>query len=424
MKRIVLLLAAAWLSLDSSFARDDVDVTKPVQVIEARVPIQVTGPGAQKSFKFAVWKSLLDPTEIAGGVASGLFCSNTRPLYYVKGFDTMMLNSVSHAFHEEAAKAGYAANERDKSVFEQKVGSGTDFRVGATLLEVDFRYCGSTEGKGSAYGKIKWEVFSERLQRVIYTADIAASMSARDSAIAQLEFRQRFARALVDNLLGDPNFAEAVRTEGEGSASPAAAPAPLALSRGQAVAGDVSHNAPALQAAVVTIESGTVSGTGFFISQEGYLLTNQHVVSDAKFVRVRLSDGRTMVGEVLRGDRPRDVALVKTDPIATAVLAARAGEARVGEDVYVLGSPLGNTLSGTLTKGVLSAHRVLDGVSFLQSDAAVNPGNSGGPLMDVDGRVIGITDIGSNAHGLGLFIPIDEAIEKLGLTISGRDSSR
>ena len=96
----------------------------------------------------------------------------------------------------------------------------------------------------------------------------------------------------------------------------------------------------------------------------------------------------------------------------------RTAAPQVGEEVYALGSPYGQTLSGTLTRGVLSARRVLEGVAYLQSDVAINPGSSGGPLIDAQGRVLGITQLG-NAQGVGLFIPIDDVLEKLALVLVG-----
>jgi S1-C subfamily serine protease len=183
----------------------------------------------------------------------------------------------------------------------------------------------------------------------------------------------------------------------------------------------VAQSGEALLKAVVTVESGTGSGSGFFIGREGYLLTNLHVVADAKFVRIKLANGRAVVGEVLRADRIRDVALLRTEPGVAPVLAVRASEPQIGEDVYAAGSPFGAQLSGSLTRGVLSARRVLESQPFLQSDVALSPGNSGGPLLDASGQVIGITQMGVAQPGRGssvnLFIPIGEALQRLGLQL-------
>ena len=112
------------------------------------------------------------------------------------------------------------------------------------------------------------------------------------------------------------------------------------------------------------------------------------------------------------------MALLLTDPINFDVLGLRPDAAQVGDEVYALGSPFGAVLSGSLSKGVLSARRVLEGVPFLQSDVAINPGSSGGPLLDARGRVIGIAQLGSKSAGVNLFIPIDEALEKLSLSVT------
>ena len=157
------------------------------------------------------------------------------------------------------------------------------------------------------------------------------------------------------------------------------------------------------------------TGSGFFVSGDGYLITNYHVVRDSKFVKIKLATGR----ELLKVDQERDVALVKTEPVVFPALPIRAGEANVGEEVYVLGSPLGETFSGSLTRGVLSGHRLLGERRYIQSDASVLPGSSGGPLLDNRGAVIGMTVSGvrSAVGNMSLFIPIAEALQKLGVEI-------
>jgi S1-C subfamily serine protease len=172
-----------------------------------------------------------------------------------------------------------------------------------------------------------------------------------------------------------------------------------------------------LRAAVVTINNGKGTGSGFFVSPDGYLITNQHVVGDVTFVKVKIATGRELVGEVLKSDAKRDVALIKTEPIGAATLGIRTTEANVGDEVYVIGSPLGERFSGTLTRGILSGYRTLNEQRFLQSDAAILPGNSGGPLLDASGKVVGITKAGTFVGNLNLFIPIGEAITALSLEV-------
>ncbi len=158
-------------------------------------------------------------------------------------------------------------------------------------------------------------------------------------------------------------------------------------------------------------------GSGFIISSDGYLLTNAHVVSGATEVNVRLTDKREFKAKVVGSDRRTDVALLKIN--ATGLPVARIGDpnkVRVGEWVAAIGSPFG--FENTVTAGIVSAKsRALPDdsyVPFIQTDVAVNPGNSGGPLFNMNGEVVGInSQIYSRSggyQGLSFAIPIDVAM--------------
>jgi serine protease Do len=158
-------------------------------------------------------------------------------------------------------------------------------------------------------------------------------------------------------------------------------------------------------------------GSGFLVSSDGYLITNEHVVGRASAVRIRWSDGFETQGEVIRTDKRRDVALVKTEPHGRTPLALRRDAPVVGEKVFAVGTPLKESLQNTVTQGVVSANRIIDGFAFIQSDVAVDHGNSGGPLLDEKGRVIGITEMtlvdDGTQRGLNAFIPIGDALDFL-----------
>jgi serine protease Do len=158
-------------------------------------------------------------------------------------------------------------------------------------------------------------------------------------------------------------------------------------------------------------------GSGFIVSPDGVILTNAHVVAGADEVTVRLTDQREFKAKVLGTDKMTDVAVLKID--AKNLPAVTIGDpkaARVGEWVVAIGAPYG--LDNTVTSGIISAKsRSLPGdaaVPFIQTDAAVNPGNSGGPLFDLKGQVIGInSQIFSRSggfQGLAFAIPIDVAM--------------
>ncbi|MGH6624352.1 MAG: Do family serine endopeptidase [Burkholderiaceae bacterium] len=167
-------------------------------------------------------------------------------------------------------------------------------------------------------------------------------------------------------------------------------------------------------------------GSGFVISADGYVLTNAHVVDGADDITVTLTDKREFKGKVVGADRRTDVALVKIE--ATGLPAVKIGDPnklRVGEWVVAIGSPFG--LENTVTAGIVSAKARETGefLPFIQTDVAVNPGNSGGPLINMRGEVIGINSqiftTSGGYNGISFAIPIDEAMNVQGqLRTSGR----
>jgi S1-C subfamily serine protease/AAA+ superfamily predicted ATPase len=189
----------------------------------------------------------------------------------------------------------------------------------------------------------------------------------------------------------------------------------------------LSEGTSALQAAVVTIKLDGGHGSGFFVSRDGYLLTNQHVVGDNKFVTVKLTTGREMPGEVLRSHKGRDVALVKVNESAMNALALQLEPPDVAAEVYAVGTPLEERFSTTISKGIVSAYRTVDDLKLIQSDAAIHGGSSGGALVDRFGNVVGIsvsiiTDsqvkVGTS---INFFIPVADALKFLAVELAEPD---
>lgn len=194
-----------------------------------------------------------------------------------------------------------------------------------------------------------------------------------------------------------------------------------------ATAEPVADVADALLPSVVQIETARGLGSGVIYDSDGLILTAAHVVEGNREVRVRLSDGTQLVGEVLGGDSAADIAVVRVD--ATGLPAARLAldeEVRVGQLAVAIGSPYG--LDSTVTSGVVSAVNQSVGnrsgfQSLIQTDAAINPGNSGGALANRDGEVIGInvsiySSTGGN-EGVGFAVPIGLAADLADAVVSG-----
>lgn len=184
-----------------------------------------------------------------------------------------------------------------------------------------------------------------------------------------------------------------------------------------------------LRKTAVMIGSGSGHGSGFFISEQGHILTNAHVVGDADRVRIVTANGKhKIVGEVLRRDKERDVALIRLTEMPAGftptLLPLRTEIPRVGERAYAIGAPLSEKdLQDTVTSGIISAWRPQERMSrqsYIQGDITIQPGNSGGPLLDAAGNITGLSVSGyvgemGEMSGLNLFIPIDEALRKMNI---------
>jgi S1-C subfamily serine protease len=176
----------------------------------------------------------------------------------------------------------------------------------------------------------------------------------------------------------------------------------------------------------VYIRAGGSVGSGFIYDAGGLILTAAHVVDDNTTATVRLTDGTPLAGKVLGRDRTRDVAVirVKHKPLRAAKLGTGV-RLHVGDFAVAIGSPFG--LEQTVTAGIVSGlGRTLEtpggAVDAIQTDASINPGSSGGPLADREGRVIGINVArhGTSADGVGLAVPIDVAVDAARYLAAGK----
>ncbi|MBN1805580.1 MAG: Do family serine endopeptidase [Sedimentisphaerales bacterium] len=161
-------------------------------------------------------------------------------------------------------------------------------------------------------------------------------------------------------------------------------------------------------------ESRTAQGSGFLISSDGYILTNNHMVEEAEKIKVELTDGREYTAKIIGTDPASDVAVIKVDDKNLPFLElADSDKLEVGEWVLAIGNPLG--LSHTVTAGIVSAKgrsgfNLARFEDFIQTDAAINFGNSGGPLINLDSKVVGINTaiVGAGGNiGIGFAIPIN-----------------
>jgi hypothetical protein len=182
---------------------------------------------------------------------------------------------------------------------------------------------------------------------------------------------------------------------------------------------DSKNMIPTMVKGVVTLEVKDGHGSGFLITSNGYIMTNAHVVGNQATVKVRFEQGFSLDGQVVKVNRDFDLALVKVAGNDLPALALGDDhELQLGEELFAIGTPLDNQLGQTVTRGILSGNREIEGRHFLQTDVSINPGNSGGPLINATGRVVGVATMKVKAEGvegIGFGVPISTAIEMLNI---------
>ena len=198
-------------------------------------------------------------------------------------------------------------------------------------------------------------------------------------------------------------------------------------------------------------ETPISTGTGFIYKQDGstsYIMTNYHVISGGDSAKAIFSDGSIADTKILGGETYSDIAVLTVSSAEVKQIATigNTNDIRLGDTVFAVGAPLGDTYSGTVTKGILSGKDRLVAVSFsgntsdyymkvIQTDAALNPGNSGGPLCNINGEVIGVNSLklteeknssisSYSVEGMGFAIPIEDALYYAGIIEKGESVQR
>jgi S1-C subfamily serine protease len=413
MIRLLMTGALAWfLAGGIAFAQDTAVLDAPAQNSVKLIRVLMALPAGTP------WLSL----------SSGLFCDlNSAVRNATGGRDPQNLPPYTAAFRTELERGGYKVVSSDENLFDPEAGAA-DYQVAAVVTDAHVVACVSNgrmldpgnlgDARGDGSMKIDWQVYSPIRKQVV------ARISTTGAVKLDKTVPGGVARLIMDSFAGN------ARALASSADFRAAVSAPKALTKGFVLPGQQSKIAlpGSLKApprhiddavgSVVTLSTGTGTGSGILVSEDGYVLTNAHVVGDEKEIRVRWSDGLETLAQVVRVAKDRDVAIVKTDPRDRTPLAIKRGAVAPGQRVYAIGSPRGKAFQGTVSSGVISANRIIDGLRYIQSDTSVSPGSSGGALLDEAGSVIGVTVAGvqnNGPAGLNLFIPIGDAMDFLAL---------
>lgn len=403
-----------------------VDIKQVAQKTPISIPLNQEPKPIQ--FKKIVIK-LKRGTDI-GCVQAGFLCIPQRRLLWRGGRLDITSDDLSDIFREELVKANFKVVGNPDALFEDPSEWKAELLVAGLVDDIQCNICYPKIGfgnfdatSGECYMKVNWQIYSRLDRKVIY--EVTTEGSYRDSEtkddMASTKWHNAFSIA-VNNLLADDKFYNlAISNKTTSSASYTEK---IVIKETPLFEKSIQDNMNNVRLSVATVFAGSGSGSGIFVSSDGYILTNEHVVREAKFVKIKLVTGREILGEVIRKDSRRDVALLKAEEKQTVFLPILKEELRIGEEVYALGSPLGEKQQTSVSKGIVSAYRVEDNMKYIQSDVNVLPGSSGGALVDNRGNLAGITVAGRLMRGvpvgLNFFIPIQDALGTLNIGLEAK----
>lgn len=310
---------------------------------------------------------------------------------------------------------GVNAVGAENLVFGSDRGSNADLMLGGTVMELE---CQSANyGTVSCRMGVEWQVLDIARDAVIYKVttrarvldfpkEPSATLGKRLVVTNLDSLSQRVAfRALFDaDLQGKPG-------QGYAHATLRACKPPQ---RAMPAASEQVLDS------TVLVQTSSGFGSGFLLSADAYVVTAAHVVPEAS-ATIKLRDGREFSGTVIRIDRRIDIALLRLavpEGTSLSCLAVRTAPVAVGADVYAVGAPASRDLSFSLARGIVSGVRLLNELQYLQTDAAINSGNSGGPLVTADGEAAAIVSfklVGHAVEGLAFGVPLGAGLKALGV---------
>lgn len=359
-----------------------------------------------------------------------------EPIHWQYGRITVQDAEISDVFGQELRRAGYNIVGDPDQLFEDMSAGATEAeylvggRVDAVVMDVCDEISVWTERRldtqsGEISMDVTWQVFSLLERKVVLETKSRGSAKLEEGIRdGEVELLLRGLSAAASNLAADQKFhALLTGSKAEPIAAVSQTATPINLRKTPPFDGLLTANMKRIQASVVTIRSGRGMGSGFFVAPD-LVMTNAHVVGTVSRHKILLSNGAEVYAKTLRSDVVRDVALLQVESGTYPPLPLRNEKPGLAEEVYAVGSPLDESLAGTITKGIVSQfNQDENGQDMIQADVTIQHGSSGGPLLDAQGAVIGLsrsglTDATDHSIGINFFIPIGAALKSLNLVVS------
>jgi S1-C subfamily serine protease len=312
---------------------------------------------------------------------------------------------------------GFPTRGGESVVFDQDESRDARFAIGGRVREFTRR------GEAGWELAVEWEVldrYDDVVRYRVLTRGLsktsgreAAFSGAIQDALRRLVTRERFVALLADPA---PTRDELPAAEWE---------APLEVRACETRVPALPGGLEQASGAVVRVQTRDGAGSGVTISPDGFILTAAHVVEDAEEVEVVLYGGQSGAARTVRADHAQDVAIIALPGGGYPCLRLAAERPGLGADVFAIGSPLGSDLDFSVSRGIVSGFRTFGNTRFIQTDASMNAGNSGGPLLGSDGSVLGVVSwkiAAAGFEGLGFGVPGEAITERLGLVVGPRSS--
>jgi S1-C subfamily serine protease len=340
-------------------------------------------------------------------------CHNQRQSVNTGGSFKLDIAKYRDVFSGIMKNHGYPVDDQVE-LFQDSKERVADLQVGARVIEVTLNECfpnmiqNNLRAIGNAYLKIEWSVYSTIEKKVVFVTDTEGSTYTEiESAIGEPGILRPAMADAVERLASDAKYREIVDPP---TVIRVATGPRIKIRATKAFIGDLKNNIEGIRKSVVTVTANKGTGSGFIISEDGTVVTVEHVVSGSKFVKVNTAAGKECYGEVAAVSKQRDLAIIRLDCGGLTPLPVARAKIVEGREVFAVGTPLSEALEFSVTKGVVSGMRKFNELDYIQSDVSVFPGSSGGPLLDSSGNVVGVTSGGIGARGapvgVNFFIPL------------------
>ena len=352
-----------------------------------------------------------------GNYRGGITAPKTDIFWNPAQYGTLEFNKIAEDMLDSA---GLTVVKSVQLFSDEKIEKNPDLLIGASLKGISLNYQSyeiyQEIKKVDLKLSIEWQIFNVKKNKVIAKVNTKDTLLKFRGTLVDA-FRETFELGLAD-LLNSGDFKKTI-SEYKSKAETKIANKEISLLKvNRPSFQDYSKMVSSSVKSTVTIKSDIGHGSGFFISSDGLIMTNYHVIEKAKDIEVIMNAGFSLPAQVISYDEDYDVAIIKVIGNGYKPLFLKdTDEVTIGEEVIVIGTPKEIELGQSVSKGIISGKREFENKQYIQTDASVNGGNSGGPLLDIKGEVLGIVSRKYyKQEGLNFAIPINVAIQKLHIT--------